>query len=111
MDTQQIDYLAAYRHEIDYALADGVSLVLRKIREKIFAINLSATEQLQLDTNDEKVIVSVMELDDIDEGLVADDDARSLRAWWWHLGKIRNRTYPAELLPAHLRTVYADTQK
>ena len=26
--------------------------------------------------------------------------------WWWHLEKIAQRTYPASLLPEHLREIY-----
>ncbi|MEN3034392.1 MAG: hypothetical protein ABDH18_05330 [Aquificaceae bacterium] len=29
-----------------------------------------------------------------------------LEHWWWHLEKIADRTYPAELLPEHLRKFY-----
>lgn len=110
MDHRQIDYLAGYRHEIDFALADGVSLVLRKIRDELFGMTLTPAEQAQLDQADETVIITVMELDDIDAGLIADDESKPLAAWWWHLGKLRAQTYPADQLPAHLRTVYAETE-
>jgi len=26
--------------------------------------------------------------------------------WWWHLDKIADKTYPADLLPEHLREIY-----
>lgn len=111
MDHKQIDYLAGYQHEIDYALADGVSLVLRKIRDELDGIAFTADQQAMLDRADETVIINMAELDDIDAGLIADDESKPLTDWWWYLGKIRDLTYPAELLPAHLQAVYAKTEK
>ena len=32
--------------------------------------------------------------------------AQPLESWWWHLDKLRARTYPAELLPSYLREIY-----
>jgi hypothetical protein len=26
--------------------------------------------------------------------------------WWWHLDKIADKTYPADLLPEHLKEIY-----
>ncbi|MEN3039754.1 MAG: hypothetical protein ABDI07_11525 [Candidatus Kryptonium sp.] len=31
---------------------------------------------------------------------------KPLKLWWWHLDKIYDKTYPAELLPEHLREFY-----
>ncbi|MCS6875708.1 MAG: hypothetical protein NZ526_00385 [Aquificaceae bacterium] len=31
---------------------------------------------------------------------------KPLERWWWHLDKIADKTYPAELLPEHLREIY-----
>ncbi len=33
-------------------------------------------------------------------------DYEGLDRWWWHFEKIAEGTYPAELLPEHLREVY-----
>ncbi|WP_022670967.1 hypothetical protein [Hippea alviniae] len=30
----------------------------------------------------------------------------SIKKWWWHLDKIQEGTYPAELLPDHLKEEY-----
>jgi hypothetical protein len=35
-----------------------------------------------------------------------DPEKYPLDHWWWHLDKIAKRTYPAELLPEHLRDLY-----
>lgn len=40
--------------------------------------------------------------------VLADDPAQPLDRWWWHLGLIRARAYPAELLPETLRAVYLE---
>ena len=32
--------------------------------------------------------------------------AKDLKRWWWHLDKISQRTYPADLLPDHLKEIY-----
>ncbi|MDG4552456.1 MAG: hypothetical protein P9F19_04610 [Candidatus Contendobacter sp.] len=43
--------------------------------------------------------------------LLRDDPTRPLAQWWWHLGKLRAGTYPAELLPSHLRAIYRPAQR
>lgn len=110
MVNQRFDFLAAYRHDIDYALADGVSLVLRKLRQKISELALTPSEKMQRDFDDEEVLICILELDHIDDDLITDDESRPLADWWWHLGKIRARTYPFELLSPHLQAVYAETE-
>jgi len=44
--------------------------------------------------------------DYVNPALLADDPDRPLSAWWWHLGKLRQRTYPAALLPTYLQSIY-----
>ena len=43
--------------------------------------------------------------------LLRDDPTRPLAQWWWHLGKLRAGTYPAELLPPHLRAIHRPGQR
>ncbi len=43
--------------------------------------------------------------------LLHDDPTRPLAQWWWRLGQIRAGTYPAELLPPHLRALYRPAQR
>lgn len=38
--------------------------------------------------------------------LFGDPEKYPLSHWWWHLDKIADKTFPAELLPAHLREIY-----
>ncbi len=46
----------------------------------------------------------------VNPDLVSDDATQPLTAWWWHLGKIRSKSYPLSLLPAHLDAVYTETK-
>jgi hypothetical protein len=108
MDHKRLDYVAGYRHEIDYALADGEGPILRKIRQTLSTLDLNNEDAFSVQTDDEIVFTSVLQLDDIAGYLIDDDDTQPIENWWWHLGKIRNRTYPAALLPSHLQLVYSD---
>jgi hypothetical protein len=38
-----------------------------------------------------------------------DREYEGLDRWWWHFEKIADGTFPAELLPEHLREVYTST--
>ena len=60
---------------------------------------------------DEIVIDEVLRADDVSEFLLMDDPAQPLEKWWWHLGAIRRREYPVELLPEHLRAVYLEGER
>ena len=35
-----------------------------------------------------------------------DPEKYPLDHWWWHLDRIAERTYPADLLPEHLKEIY-----
>ena len=37
---------------------------------------------------------------------LTDRESQPLEKWWWHLQKIYHRSYPAELLPEYLRSLY-----
>ncbi len=45
----------------------------------------------------------------VNSDLISDDATKPLKEWWWHLGKIRTKTYPIALLPEHLQAVYSET--
>lgn len=107
MENDRLDYLAGYRNQINFQLDMGEGVVLRPIRQDISELSLSLEEMTQLKLCDQDVIISVMELDEIADYLIDDAKTQPLASWWWHLGKIRAGTYPADLLPPHLRAVYA----
>ncbi|WP_341325406.1 hypothetical protein [Methylotuvimicrobium sp. KM2] len=104
------DRLRCYREEIMFALEVGEGLTLRQARDRIAKMPLSGNEQIELIDIDLMVVDSVVGLDWIASYLLSDDDTQALSLWWWHLGKIRAKTFPAEQLPEPLRAVYLDTQ-
>lgn len=86
----------------------GEGLRLREVRQQLddMAINNAETQSF-----DEIVIEAVIANDYVSDDVMRDDAEQPLKNWWWHLGKIRTKTYPAELLSAPLQAIYADTQK
>jgi hypothetical protein len=93
-----------YQEYAEYQFApDGEGVGLRQAREA-FGSNPWPDEDLR--ELDEIVIEATQVNDYINPELLEDDDAAPLDHWWWHLGKLRNRTYPAHRLPEHLRAIY-----
>jgi hypothetical protein len=38
--------------------------------------------------------------------VITNDYEPPLDYWWWHIDKIGEKTYPADLLPEHLKEIY-----
>ncbi len=55
---------------------------------------------------DECAVEMLCAVDFVDTCWLKDNPAHPLNQWWWHLGKLRAGTYPAHLLPPHLREIY-----
>lgn len=106
MAHQPDDRLNGYRVEIDFALSMGDGPLLRESRTRLAALELTPHEQRELMDLDEMVLDEVMESDILQPYLLEDDPARPLEQWWWRLGQLRAGTYPAHLLPPHLRAIY-----
>ena len=106
MDNQANDRLRGYRVEIDFALPSGDGVLLRESRTRIAAMVLTANEQHNLQEMDEIVMETILEHDDLQPYLREDHSDYPLTHWWWHLGKLRAGTYPAQLLPPHLQAIY-----
>ena len=104
MDVKRLDPLKRYEEYVCFQLAyDGEGRGLRQARaalEPPLAISQTVREL------DEIVIEAIRVNDYIDPALLEDDASQLLKHWWWHLGKLRKGTYPAHLLPEHLRTMY-----
>lgn len=100
------DRLKGYRQQVDFCLEQGEGPVLRPLREDIDRLELTVSEEKELVDIDAGAIDYLLTLDEVAAYLLEDDDSHPLSHWWWHLGKIRNHSYPVELLPAHLQTVY-----
>ncbi|MCB1769816.1 MAG: hypothetical protein KDJ31_09000 [Candidatus Competibacteraceae bacterium] len=69
-------------------------------------MKLMPEEQNELAELDECVMDHILNFEDVQAYLLEDFDSRPLTHWWWHLGKLRAGTYPAHLLPPHLRAIY-----
>ena len=95
---------AAVRH----GLLMGAGHEYRAVRERAAAVRGDAADRATLAQLDVLAIEHLVEADtdEIWPAVLADDPAQPLERWWWHLGAIHARTYPAELLPEPLRSVY-----
>ncbi len=98
--------LRGYSEEIHFALEVGEGPTLRQARSLISTMTLTSDEQTELVVFDEYVMDAIANLEEVQTYLLEDDDLRPLLHWWWHLGKLRAGTYPAQLLPPHLREIY-----
>ncbi len=88
---------------------DGEGLSLCESRQDLADLNLVDAD---VDKLDEIVVEAALVNDYISPELLEDVAAYSLQNWWWHLAKIRDRSYPPDLLPEHLRAIYlADESK
>ncbi len=88
---------------------DGEGVLLRESREHLHGLGLD--DDKNVSEIDGIVIEAAIANNYVNPDLVDDKLTLPLQNWWWHLGKIRAKTYPAELLPAPLQAIYADTQK
>ena len=102
------DPLIWYREMVRYGLEEGVAPGLREKRGQLETVALSAQQNRQLAALDESALLIITDLESeyppLD--LLADMNEHPLTHWWWHLGKLRAGTYPAHLLPPHLRAIY-----
>lgn len=81
---------------------------LREARQQLADLGIDNAETQSID---EIVIEAAIANDYVSDEVMRDDAGQPLKNWWWHLGKIRALTYPAELLSAPLQAIYADTEK
>ena len=104
MDAKGLDPLMRYQEYAEFQFAtDGEGAGLRAARHALSAALASSPEVRELDA---MVVETALVAEDINPALLADDPDQPLSAWWWHLGKLRQRTYPARLLPGHLQSIY-----
>ena len=108
MSNSTVDYVKAYAamviHGLDYWVVPG----LRELRTEVDRVPASREQRQSVAQLDGYLIDAVMDHDDdeVPDDLLQDDTTRPLSHWWWHLGKLRAGTYPAHLLPPHLRAIY-----
>ncbi|PKM11755.1 MAG: hypothetical protein CVV13_07985 [Gammaproteobacteria bacterium HGW-Gammaproteobacteria-3] len=94
-----------------YALDSGSAPGFSGRRDDLAQAVLTKTQIQKLAALDEEALIYVLDLDWLDPELTQDDDSQPIQKWWWHLGKIRAKIYPAEVLPEHLRAVYLEAEK
>lgn len=111
MSDARVDYLKAYTamlvHGLDYWAVPGLS----PLRAQVEQVPLSHEQRQRLTRLDTDLIEAIIDPsdDEIPGELLQDNPTRPLAHWWWHLGKLRAGTYPAYLLPPHLRAIYRPT--
>ncbi|NEX20998.1 hypothetical protein G3480_11860 [Thiorhodococcus mannitoliphagus] len=106
MAASRLARLNGYLEEVEFALDMGDGPLLRETRGRLGVLELDAEEEAELGRLDALVVDQVRSLNDIQSFLLEDDPSHPLEHWWWHLGKLRDGSYPANLLPEHLREVY-----
>lgn len=73
------------------------------VRDRIHELGLDEDEKVK--DLDRLAIINAIKLN---ADMPYERDYDDLKRWWWHLEKIADGTYPAELLPEHLREVYIE---
>lgn len=102
---KRTDPVERYREYVEFRLAfDGEGPGLREARQALADAGL--TDHEKVIALDVLALACIQEEDYIAPELLGDISARPLTAWWWHLGKLRAGTYPADILPPHLRAIY-----
>ena len=106
LDEKKHDPVLRYEEYAYYQFSiDGEGVSLRESRQHLAGTGMDSA---LIHSLDEIVIEAAIANDYINPDLVKDDEAQPLQNWWWHLGKIRAKTYPVDLLPAHLQAVYRE---
>jgi hypothetical protein len=96
-----------YRETVIFGLDEWIVPGLRQQRGALEQVRLNEAQINRLRQLDGYVVDAVTDLDDaVPDDLLTDDPNQPLSHWWWHLGKLRAGTYPAELLPEPLREIY-----
>ena len=113
MPDSTIDYLKAYAAMILHGLDDWAVPGLHQLRTQVAQIPMNPEQRQRVAQLDVYLIEAVTDQDDhqVPEDFLQDDPAHPLPQWWWHLGKLRAGTYPAELLPPHLQAMYRQGQR
>ncbi len=113
-DLSRSDPLIWYREAVMYGMDSWTVPGIREQRDTVTRLFLDRHQQQKLENLDSRLMSAVIDPndDEVPSELLQDDSDHALYQWWWHLGKLRTGTYPADLLPPHLQAVYqpADRQ-
>ncbi len=111
MARSRVAQLNDYRELVEYGLPVGEIPGFAEEREAVANIALDGEARQELAFLDECAVEMLRTADFIDACWLKDDPAYPLSQWWWHLGKLRAGTYPAELLPPQLQAMYRQGQR
>lgn len=101
------DTLIWYREAVRYGLAEGTAPGVRQQRDALVGnLRLTPSQLEKLAALDEEALEYVLELPYIDGDLLEDNPAQPLEKWWWHLGAIRQGSFPVEYLPPAIQAIY-----
>ena len=106
MARSRVDQLSDYRELVEYGLPVGEIPGFAEEREAVMYLSLDGDTQKDLAFIDECAVEALLKADFVDACWLKDNPEHPLINWWWHLGKLRAGTYPAHLLPDHLRAIY-----
>ncbi|GAQ95508.1 hypothetical protein TAGGR_2403 [Thermodesulfovibrio aggregans] len=87
--------------DMDYAFFYHTAPAWLVVRDRIHELGLDEDERVK--ELDKKAIINAIKSD---ADMPHQRDYEDLKRWWWHFEKIADGSYPAELLPEHLREVY-----
>jgi len=108
VSTERPSALTCYKASVIHGLPEGIAPGLREQRQRVSQQSWDQQQQSALQYADEFLleVVTDDEVADLPIEIFQDDKTQPLTYWWWHLGKLRDGTYPAQLLPDHLRVIY-----
>lgn len=111
-DKDLIDEWIRCTNEDDFylipALEHKQAYVYLSIRDEIYKRSLDLNP-LVVESDKRLIKISLRMMDLYKEGSVGlyfYGENKELKYWWWHCDKILIQTYPAELMPDHLRETY-----
>jgi len=107
MVNRRFSEIESYADAVLFGLEQGRNNELRERREAIDTTKLSSSGKQDLIYLDSVLIESVLTESGLPASLL-DDGQYGSESWWWHLGKIRNKTFPADQLPDYLQPVYSE---
>ena len=106
MARSRVAQLKDYRELVEYGLPAGEAPGFAEEREALVDALLDSDGRQELAFLDECAMDLLRTLEFIDGCWIKESQEHPLSHWWWHLGKLRAGTYPAHLLPDHLRVIY-----
>jgi hypothetical protein len=96
---------------VEYGLPVGEIPGFAEEREAVTNMSLNSEDRGELALIDECAVETLLKTNFVDSCWLKNNPTHPLSDWWWHLGKLRAGTYPAQLLPPHLQEIYQPTEQ